>query len=347
MQHTRAVTTIPRTHKDCAVEIYPHGTITDRGSLDKLTSSTRTTPRAKRSEITTFSRHSAARLRKLLVRAKGPEGWNCFGVTLTLPGPPITGVEWRRLWRAYVQRLRRLKAVLMIWRIEKQKRGQPHIHGICWGTETQGCVGEKWMDSLQGLIREHWMDVIGLLGPCSGPTNVIDPGEDISDDNEVARYGSGFAEVTHRKMWPGAEERAVKFDGLGKAGHVGWWRYLASHTSKSKQSQLGWQGRQWGVVNKEFLDFEKPISIVLSQEAIIKVTRGLCRATGCKYASTHGVQPWFNNPAITLRLCEWVTGICQPLRLAARESFSPFKLWKKDKREKAKAKRRKLLGVPI
>lgn len=34
-------------------------------------------------------------------------------------------------------------------------------------------------------------------------------------------------------------------------------RYLCQHTSKHKSSQLGWKGRQWGVVGRKFLQFSE------------------------------------------------------------------------------------------
>lgn len=347
MSTTAQKTSGPHRQTNGAMQIYSHGTITDRGSLQTLTTTRRPPPRVKRSGITTFSRASAARLRQLLACAKGPDGWTCFGVTLTVPGPEIDGIQWRRLWRAYVQRLRRIGVILMIWRIEKQARGQPHIHGICWGAQARRCVDERWVTSLQTLIGEHWMENLGLLGPCSGPTKVLQYVEIISSDNEVAQYGNGLASVTHRKLWPGAEKHAVKFDGLDGKDKMGWWRYLAAHTSKSKQSQLGWKGRQWGVINRGHLDREEPILVELTQQAMHKVIRCLRKLTGCRYASGHGKQTWFDNPTTSLRLSEWATGICQPVRLAESMFFSPFKVWKKVKRERAKDRRRELLGVTV
>ena len=36
--------------------------------------------------------------------------------------------------------------------------------------------------------------------------------------------------------------------------------YLTAHMSKHKSSQLGWKGRQWGVVNRVLLSLRPPCS---------------------------------------------------------------------------------------
>ena len=41
--------------------------------------------------------------------------------------------------------------------------------------------------------------------------------------------------------------------GASATGIIG---YLCDHESKHKQAQLGWQGRQWGVVGRSNLDFD-------------------------------------------------------------------------------------------
>lgn len=305
MLNENAVSPVTRPNTTCVVNVYPHGTITDFGSLETLTGVRHTPPKTLRSKVRTFSRASAARLRQLLATAKGPDDWFCFGVTLTVPGPPISTGEWRRLWRAYNQRLRRIGNVLMVWRIELQVRGQPHVHCICWGTHTEGEFNGRWANSLQCVLKQHWLDTLGILGGCSGPARTKLEGQFFTDDGEEVEFERGHASVSHRRYWPGAKKHAVKFDGLGAGDRIGWWRYLAAHASKSKQAQLGWQGRQWGVVNRSRLDHEEPISIELPRRAMYRVIRCLRRLTGCRFASGHGKQTWFNLPATSQRLCDW------------------------------------------
>lgn len=57
---------------------------------------------------------------------------------------------------------------------------------------------------------------------------------------------------------------------------LGWFRYVAAHAIKHKKSQLGWQGRQWGIFNKQFLTFEKSEEYELTQKQELYLKR-LCR----------------------------------------------------------------------
>ena len=84
---TASVPASSRAARPAAVNIYPFGTITDRGNRpaflilkkgrERLTSS-------RRSAITTFSRASAARLRRLLATTSGPDGATCYVLSAEL-----------------------------------------------------------------------------------------------------------------------------------------------------------------------------------------------------------------------------------------------------------------------
>lgn len=52
--------------------------------------------------------------------------------------------------------------------------------------------------------------------------------------------------------------------------------YFCSHISKHKKSQLGWQGRQWGVINRDCLSFSSFSSLDVTDIDIL-VTRQLRR----------------------------------------------------------------------
>ena len=127
-----------RAARPAAINIYPFGTVTDRGKRPVFCILKREQERlahTRRSAITTFSRASAARLRRLLATTSGPDGATCYGLTLTVPGPVITPVEYRRLWNAFRLRILRLQTVTLIWRIELQERRQAHMHCVCWTTQ--------------------------------------------------------------------------------------------------------------------------------------------------------------------------------------------------------------------
>ena len=321
---------------DCTVNIYPNGTITDRGHLDlsktlKFPKRPSRKAKGRRSAITGFSKQSASRLRIQLATTCGPERWVCFGMTLTVPGPNITISEWHRLWKAFYSRVHRLEGVALIWRIELQERGQPHIHCVCWAQRNVTAA----------RLKEHWLENLALLGPYEGPWETIKKEGSIRTSGDtVAEFKPGWVSVKSREFLPGAYEHAVSIDGLDEKDDMRWWRYLASHASKSKQAQLGWQGRQWGVFNKPLLALSKPTVIKLSREAMNKVIRCLKRITNCHHASGHGKQTWFGRPETVKRLCEWAAGNCQPVRMSGALVFSPFRMskkeWKKRQAEKGR-----------
>lgn len=347
MEEAPARTHYPHRQESCAFDIYPNGTISDRGHLEQEETLTfpkhpRRKGKGKRSAITSFSKQSASRLRRLLAQTRGPEGWECFGLTLTVPGSIIiTETEWRRLWNAFRQKLLRFGGVTLIWRIELQTRTQPHVHCVCWGKNKAS------------RIREYWLDTLDLLGPYNGPARIKTGRTVTHSDGTLSEFkaggdsGPGWAIVPSRRLLPGADSRAVNVDGLDGKDKLGWWRYLAAHTSKAKQSQFGWKGRQWGKVNGQLLDLDEATSVELPRKSADKVYRCLRRLTNCHYASSHGRQTWFVHPSIVKRLCDWVTGNCQPIRLVGCTSFSPFKMGKTERKERAKAKRLKRAGVPV
>lgn len=178
-------------------------------------------PTREAGDIGGFSAASRKRLRMTLAAARHVNGGMPFGVTLTIPGRVLTPDETRKLWHGFVAN--HLKAAfgdcLVIWRVELQsKRKQAHWHCVVW-------VDCK--DSAHGLARcldiaEHWRRLVTKkCGPFS------------------ERTAMGF------------ETHGVDVKSLSGASATGIIGYLCDHTSKHKQAQLGWRGRQWGVVNKD------------------------------------------------------------------------------------------------
>lgn len=48
---------------------------------------------------------------------------------------------------------------------------------------------------------------------------------------------------------------------IEESGNSAWLGYMAAHAVKHKKDQLGWKGRQWGVVGRKFLSL-RPMSVV-------------------------------------------------------------------------------------
>ena len=63
-----------------------------------------------------------------------------FAVTLTVPGDVVTPDQWRSLFDAFSKFLSK-KGVGAVWRLETQKRGQPHLHMIVTAPESLAVSG--------------------------------------------------------------------------------------------------------------------------------------------------------------------------------------------------------------
>lgn len=169
----------------------------------------------KRGKVTGYSKASAGRLRRFLVSNHvpvGPEG-RVMAITYTVPGE-VTPEEWRATMKRQASLFLRV-GVAMVWRVELQKRKQPHLHALVFlpdGTAEQwlavGTTG--WLSCLPEHCREH-------------------------------PHASKYA----------VHQVVGSLEGGGAYPGGQWLGYLVGHSTKSKKSQLGWQGRQWGVVNRK------------------------------------------------------------------------------------------------
>lgn len=178
-----------------------------------------------RGEIKQFSTASARRLREKLLLYRG-DG-DALGVTLTLPlnGGPIgkTTDYWRDFWNLFQVKFRQqLPNDVLIWRIELQKRGAPHIHGIIYTKDpenTKGTLSTIWLEDTFNLAKRIGAEFNGAFG---------------------IKY-------------------AIRFDRLVGVENIGYYRYLVDHATKHKREQLGYKGRQWGVINAKGLSRKSPL----------------------------------------------------------------------------------------
>lgn len=226
-----------------------------------------------RGTVNGFSAKSARRLREFLVLNEGRTGGEPWGITATVPGPVPAEGEFRQMFHAWCCRVNRLGAPIC-WRIELQQRGSPHVHGVGWGKS----VG-VWL---------AWHEVLAATGPVQG---LDGKGRAVSAEN--------------RGMWPGALSYAARVDHLESGDPSGWFRYLVGHASKSKAVQLGWQGRQWGVLNRSQWRASKLSTWELNQGEVWRVNRTLRKLTGLRRVSHHGKTVWLVKPATVRRVIEW------------------------------------------
>lgn len=219
-----------------------------------------------RRAIEKFSARSARRLRRWLVSWVGPEGSKAVGMTLTVPGPVMSEAEFRGLFDRWRHRVKRL-GVAVVWRIELQTRKQPHVHAVAWGK------GRQCRD-----VSEAWTDLLSEM-PCSYEW--------------VSQSGLCKAAVSNRLEQPGAVEHAVNVSDVDMSASFRAWRYLAAHTGKAKQAQLGWHGRQWGVLNRRLWRKAEVERWELEPAVLVWFRRLMRRRVGLPRMGGRGQSVWW------------------------------------------------------
>ena len=198
---------------------------------------------AKRGEIKGWSRASVNRLRACLITAVPDVDSEMFGVCLTIPVTDLRD-EMPALARELFARFRIGLArnaphfVAAVWRVELQQRGMPHWHLVVWATDLRRAFLE---------IEGAWRSAL-VAWPLQSPVKVVRRwGRD-----EVAVLCRTQADGVCEALGPlrGADGRQVTVSPTLLGGRDDALRYLLDHESKRKQAQLGWKGRQWGVIGR-------------------------------------------------------------------------------------------------
>lgn len=247
-----------------SVRICAHGTIIHEGGrvVSKPAKSG-----GKRGKVVTWSKQSRARLRRILAMSKGPDGSTPIGFTGTIPGDLISESEYRqKVWKTF---RRFCPPILVIWRVELQERKQPHAHMVCWVRDA--------LDTIK--LWSAWTKAVQALGPVKW---------------EHPDYGecTGF-----RTAMPGADRYMIAMTEQGLGDEFGWWRYLASHTGKGKQEQLGWVGRNWGVINPSLRGDDNGEKFGITRRQWFSMRRWLRRLTGYRGAGCGNSSVWYVNPS--------------------------------------------------
>lgn len=229
----------------------------------------------KRSEITVFSAAARRRLRNALLTIR-PVDPNlvCKDGTFTVPGGVLEPQEWDKLANHFKVKLNRL-GVCGIWRIERQKRGQAHLHIPLWmkGPYQQAEVMEAWWSCIKNLGPVQWTAPSGDQFDCE------------------SRMGIPGAYV----------HSAVLKDDDGSCGY---WRYMLDHASKRKQEQIQHRGKHWGFIGKARMKVIKPeVSEELSTRENIIMTRWIKRLTRSRaIRGRRGESTFFGNPETPRRM---------------------------------------------
>ena len=217
----------------------------------------------KRGDITGFSEHSRSRLRVTLATAcwRGVGSVRRLGLTLTLPWAASPD-KWRTVWHDFVVRFaRHCKAASLVWRIELTT-GQ---------AETSGGVRR---------CHVHAVAWLPVDAPLSADFSAVWDGLDLATRSNLnARHLAGVWIESWKRYSPALTRSQWEYStaiGFGR-GHgivlkwlddtpAGAIHYLCDHASKHKEDQLGWIGRQWGVVNRRNLEWPRDGELIDGRE---------------------------------------------------------------------------------
>jgi len=193
-------------------------------------------------DIRTFSKASAGRLRRSLCMLAPSFDCRLYGLCLTIPGAVLPPNYVRMIWHNFRVRASRLFPSLpWIWRVELQCRKQAHWHLVVYAPVENGFVCAFGLRSL-------WEDVI-------------------------RRRLYGKYKFIDDKCFANFLRCGVRIDDLSKCSLAGVVGYLVDHATKHKQSQLGWNGRQWGIVNRSSLRSDGVEVFRCSYQEWVKIRR--------------------------------------------------------------------------
>lgn len=219
------------------LSFYPEG-ILSRRRPSRLSSSSRTP--SKRGEIRFFSRHSVLRLRKaLLCNTLDNPFFTTLGLTLTLPwrvsvdSPEVYQKvvdDYKIAFNRFgVSFRRRFGASVAVFRHELQCRKVPHCHLVVYLSDFDFPVVARGRSATLGdfrsIVFSMWLNALKGFGY----------------DVKLSAF----------------HKCGVKVQLLN--GNIAMFRYLCDHVSKHKKSQLGYKGKQWGIINKSLFVPVKPV----------------------------------------------------------------------------------------
>lgn len=257
--------------------------------------------RAKRGKIAGWSSASRRRMRRYMLQHRVPDGWCTWGVTLTIPGPPLPGHMEKAIWDAW-RKTADKKGWAAIWRLELQKRGARHWH-LLMGTPASNPVG-----LVRFKVMQAWWQALDSIG--------------------AQRYESPvngwLVEVKGLSSVPGARMHSAVVE-CAQESHGAWLRYLQDHASKRKQEQSAeGAGRQWGVIGRRWFVARAPSEVCQLDDAafwrFLRAYQRLCtpsRPAPCVFGRRLGYRPqrgnwgasvWFSRPDTVRRLVDWANG---------------------------------------
>lgn len=196
---------------------------------------------ARRGKIRGLSAGAVRRLRETLFE-KSVEESITLGATFTVPwkvekcSDEVICRFHSTFTKFRLRFLRRFPNSSIIYRVELQQRGAPHLHSICYIAKKDlysFLEGERAQAAAAPVAARFALAPIAKM-------NIKD-------------FWIGSLDYDSVGQFFGADKYAVKFDNLDSQNRWSLFRYLCDHASKRKQAQLGYPGRQWGVIGSQNL----------------------------------------------------------------------------------------------
>lgn len=194
----------------------------------------------KRGEINAFTKAARRRMRNALLTMDIPDSVH-IGLTLTVPWSKAwveadderCNDEFRECWHRFAKAFRdNLPECAAIYRVELQQRLRkaPHIHALCY------------------IPRAAY----------GAATSTPVAGVDGTDDAIMRDVGARMIAMWIRAV---PDLHGGSLGGFGSHGahvqaipdHGAMMRYMCDHATKCKELQLGYKGKQWGIVNRNAL----------------------------------------------------------------------------------------------
>lgn len=213
------------------IKVYPSGFNIPKRGYTFVPSGLSSPDRKKRGTITTFSVQTRQRLRSALLTKSIPDAYR-VGVTYTVPWK---GENFEPLMDEFREIMHRFRFCFcrdypnsgFIYRVELQKRGAPHLHALTYISRLDlasicGAGLPAAMDETRRAAAVFEVFVGMLWVSC------------VKD----LHHGS-FTRFS--KPGVGVKAEPLKND-------AAMMRYICDHTSKRKQAQLGYKGKQWGII---------------------------------------------------------------------------------------------------
>lgn len=150
------------------------------------------------------------------------------GITCTVPWQ---GTDFEPLMDEFRECVHRFRTAFVrcfpksaaIYRVELQERGAPHLHALVWMAA----------EDLAALLPYACRGVVGSAV--------------LAADKLGALWRRAVVDLHHGSL-RAFEEHGTKVEPIKSAGAM--FRYLADHASKHKQAQLGYKGKQWGIIGR-------------------------------------------------------------------------------------------------